>query len=403
MATSMATGPLTSLNVLGLNSGTSMDGIDAGLFKITPLSGDRPADGKCPALKVELISSELIAFQDDLKCALEALVAGKQTDLRTICLVNSALGQVFGAAASKVVEQSRKNGIDVDLIGSHGQTLWHEPVSSKFWGVDTAGTLQLGDPAYVAALSGVTTVGDFRTYDMAFGGQGAPLVSFADEVLFGHDGEPVGVLNLGGIANITVVKDGVSVMAFDTGPASVLIDEAMRILYQLEYDKDGQIAASGQVIEAFVEQFLSQPYFKLTPPKSTGRELFGRAMAQELVQNWRSQNIAAADIVATLTAITARSIAQSYRDFIAPQVALSKIVLGGGGAYNATLIKQLKAYWPGPLVLAEHEDFGVSAKFKEALLFALLAYTTYFGIPNNVPLCTGATRRVCLGKIVSAN
>lgn len=403
MATSMATAPLTSLNVLGLNSGTSMDGIDAGLFKITPVDSKRPADGKCPALKVELISSQLFAFQDDLKIALEALVAGKQTDLRTICLVNSALGHVFGEAASKVVEQSRKNGIGVDLIGSHGQTLWHEPVSSDFWGMQTSGTLQLGDPAYVAALSGVTTVGDFRTYDMAFGGQGAPLVSFADEVLFGHDGAPVGVLNLGGIANITVVKDGVSVMAFDTGPASVLIDEAMGVLYQREFDQDGEIAAKGKVNDSLVEQFLSQPYFKLKPPKSTGRELFGRTMAQELVRSWSEQNIAAADIVATLTAITARSIALAYTDFIAPHVALDKIVLGGGGAANKTLLKQLVQSWPTPLALAQHEDFGVSAKFKEALLFALLAYTTYFGIPNNVPLCTGATKRVCLGKIVNAN
>ncbi len=403
MATSMTTAPLTSLNVLGLNSGTSMDGIDAGLFKITPLSLERPSGGKCPALKVELISSQLIAFQDELKVALESLVANKQTDLRTICLVNSALGHVFGEAASQVVEQSAKAGIKVDLIGSHGQTLWHEPVASPFWGLSTAGTLQLGDPAYVAALSGVTTVGDFRTYDMAFGGQGAPLVSFADEVLFGQGTEPVGVLNLGGIANITVVKDGLSVMAFDTGPASVLIDEAMRLLYQKEYDKDGAVAASGQINESLVKTFLEQPYFKAVPPKSTGRELFGRAMAAELVQKWQCQHVSDKDIVATLTAITARSISAAYRDFVAPQVTLNKIVLGGGGAANKTLLKELTASWPGPLTLAQHEDFGVSAKFKEALLFALLAYTTYFGIPNNVPLCTGATRRVCLGKIVNAN
>lgn len=404
---------LKSLNVLGINSGTSMDGIDAGLFRIGPdnsAAGGSHRDDACPPLKVEFLFSELIPFEPGFKRNLERFVAGggRDCDLRTVCLIHSALGEIFAEAALRVVKQARSKGLTVDLIGSHGQTIWHEPRSSNFWGVNTSGTLQLGDPAYVAARTGVTTVGDFRTYDMAFGGQGAPLVSFADEVLFGQRGQSIGILNLGGIANVTVLDgNGQAVMAFDTGPANVLIDEAMRILYQRDYDENGQVAASGVVNEKYAAQVLKMDYFHMEPPKTTGRELFGRELASKLVEEWQANDVSDADIVATLTAITARSVAFAYRDFVAKKYPLNKLVLGGGGAENETLKRMMKEAWHadnsnGPLELASHEDYGISAKFKEALLFALLAYTRYFDIPNNVPCCTGASRRVSLGKIVTS-
>lgn len=435
---------LKSLNVLGLNSGTSMDGIDAALFKITPgraLDGEksyRQAAGKeanaqacgvslevMPSLgsgviggvisgtinspegpsiplSFELLHSELVPFETAFKRKLEEFVSGGRLDLKSVCLAHSALGSVFGRAAQHVQRAARRLGHEVDLIGSHGQTVWHEPRSSSFWGMDTTGTLQLGDPAYVAALTGVTTVGDFRTFDLACGGQGAPLLSFADEVLFGKRGEPCAVLNLGGIANLTVIsEEGQAVMAFDTGPANVLIDEAMRKLYGQDFDQDGKVALSGTVDQMRLKSMLEQEsYFKMPPPKTTGRELFSKNRALALVEEWTNADLAPADIVATLTAFTAHSLVQNYVMHIKPHYRLRKLILGGGGAYNPVLLDMIKTNWGEPVDLLMHEDFGVSAKFKEALLFALLAYTTYFGVPNNVPVCTGAKRRVCLGKLV---
>ena len=191
-------------------------------------------------------------------------------------------------------------------------------------------------------------------------------------------------------------------MAFDTGPANVLIDEAMRILFGREFDEGGAVAGAGTVNEAVLSDLLKEEYFHLAPPKTTGRELFGRKRASELVERLRAESIGPEDIVATLTALTARSIADAYKNFVASRVKIKKLVLGGGGAENPTLTSLLQKYWDGELTLYRHEDYGISTKFKEALLFALLAYTTYFSIPNNVPSCTGASRRVCLGKIVKA-
>ncbi|MBP9093414.1 anhydro-N-acetylmuramic acid kinase [bacterium] len=402
---------LKSLNVLGLNSGTSMDGIDAAVFSIGPDRG-APAepvavasgsDLYLPALKMELLHSELVEFAPTFKHQLARLVAEGQTDLRQMCLLNASLGEIFAQASLQVIRSARRKGIEIDLIGSHGQTIWHAPDLSQFWGMSTAGTLQLGDPSVIAARTGVTTIGDFRTADVALGGQGAPLTSFADQVIFGKSRTALGVLNLGGIANITVIDDrGQAVMAFDTGPANVLIDEAMRILYQQEFDENGAVAASGTANARILKELLALPYLHLPPPKTTGRELFGRSMATTLVEQWQANDISPADIVATLTAYTAASIVTAYEQFIAPEVVLGELVLAGGGEANSTLVGMLTSMWPTALTIRRHEDFGVSPKFKEALLFALLAYTTSFGIPNNVPACTGATKRICLGKLARA-
>jgi anhydro-N-acetylmuramic acid kinase len=255
----------------------------------------------------------------------------------------------------------------------------------------------------IAARTGVAVIGDFRTRDVANGGQGAPLVAFADEVLFGGDGETTGVLNIGGIANITVIDEhGEAIMAFDTGPGNMLIDRIVEQSFQKDFDENGKIAASGKVDRAWVDEILQQPYFSEKPPKTTGRELFGFAFADALMEEGQKRGLSKEDIVASVTAVTSISVAEAYKRFVEPQLRLEKLVLGGGGADNAILTKGLVAAWPHPIKLKRHEDFGVSTKFKEALLFALLAYTTHFGIPNNVPQCTGADARVCLGKICRA-
>jgi len=391
---------LRSLNVIGLNSGTSMDGIDAALFSIKPRSQASAggSDGAIPALDVELLASTLEEFPTEFRRGLQKLIASGDTSLQKVCLLNTALGEVFARACQKLIRSVPQ--IDVHLIGSHGQTVWHAPNHADLWSVSTSGTLQLGEPAILAARTGIPVVADFRPADMANGGQGAPLVSFADAVLFGADKIATAVLNIGGIANFTLINDkGVAAMAFDTGPGNMLIDRAMIRLYGKDFDRDGAVAMSGKVDENLLACLLSHSYFHQSPPKTTGRELFGDAYADDLIDKARESGTANADLVATLTALTARSIAAGYADFAMPVCRVSRLILGGGGADNAYLVDLIRKYWPHEVKVLRHEDCGISTKFKESLLFALLAYTTYHGIPNSVPACTGAAKSVCLGKL----
>lgn len=388
---------LKPLNVIGLNSGTSMDGIDAALFRISPAEGFSASK---PRLETKLIASDLYEFEPAFQKKLKSLVAKGQASLNETCRLNVAIAEVFAAAVLQLLKKAQLSTTDVDLIGSHGQTIWHAPDYKNFWGVPTRATLQLGDPSVIAARTGIPVVADFRTKDMAYGGQGAPLVAFADEVLFGQDGIESGILNLGGIANITVIdKSGEAIMAFDTGPANMIIDQAAKVFFNTECDMNGSFAAKGKVNEQLLSELMQHPYFKLKPPKTTGREDFGKQYTDPLLDRLEKENIAKEDILATLTALTAKSIAESYKNFIAPQVRIKRLVLGGGGTENETLKKMLLQYFPDKITLHKHEDFGISSKFKEALLFAILAYTTHFGIANNVPSCTGASRKVSLGTI----
>lgn len=389
---------LRPLNVIGLNSGTSMDGIDAALFSIRP----RPdANGNCssiPALDVELLASTLEEFPSEFRRGLQKLIASGDTSLQRVCLLNTALGEVFAKACQKLIRSVPQ--IDVHLIGSHGQTVWHAPAHTDLWTVSTSGTLQLGEPAILAARTGIPVVADFRPADMANGGQGAPLVSFADAVLFGADKIATAVLNIGGIANLTVINDkGVALMAFDTGPGNMLIDRAMLRLYGKDFDEGGAVAKSGKVDANLLDRLFAHPYFHEAPPKTTGRELFGDRYADLLIDETQASGMSTADLVATLTALTARTIAVGYKDFARAQCEVSRLILGGGGADNAHLVELIRQYWPHEIKILRHEDCGISTKFKESLLFALLAYTTYHGIPNSVPACTGAARSVCLGKL----
>lgn len=388
------------MNVIGLNSGTSMDGIDAALFSIKPRSqaNGNSGDGGIPALDVELIASTLEEFPAEFRRGLLKLIASGDTSLQKVCLLNTALGEVFAKACQKLIRSAPQ--VDVHLIGSHGQTVWHAPNRTDLWTVSTSGTLQLGEPAILAARTGIPVVADFRPADMANGGQGAPLVSFADAVLFGSDKIATAVLNIGGIANLTLINEkGVAVMAFDTGPGNMLIDRAVNRLYGKDFDKDGKIARSGKVDKPMLERLLAHPYFHQSPPKTTGRELFGDSYADMLIDQAKDAGLSNEDLIATLTSLTSRSIAAGYEQFAMSECRVSRLILGGGGADNAFLIDSLKQYWPHEVKVLRHEDCGISTKFKESLLFALLAYTTYHGIPNSVPACTGAAKSVCLGKL----
>jgi anhydro-N-acetylmuramic acid kinase len=394
---------MRQLYVIGLNSGTSMDGIDAALFSIAPSANPETTNGLAPALETELVHSLLYPFDKQFQRRLQATVASTAITWENACLLNTALGELFADAALRLIRESRDRVERVDLIGSHGQTLWHSPLEKNFWGVRTSGTLQLGEPSVIAARTDIPVVADFRAADMAMGGEGAPLVSFADQVLFGHSGVATGVLNLGGIANITALDlTGAAIMAFDTGPGNMLIDKAMSTLFNQDFDDRGAVARSGKVDQQWLQILMSNPYFERVPPKTTGREQFGFACANAALEQAQQRGIKGADVIATLTALSTESIARAYERFVLPRVQIERLIIGGGGGENIVLMDGLAARWPHPIKIFPHEKYGISTKFKEALLFALLAYTTYFNVPNNVPACTGASRRVCLGKIVPA-
>lgn len=388
---------LKTLNVIGLNSGTSMDGIDAALFRITPANGTSASKLQ---LSAEMLASDLFEFDPDFQKRLKNLVAKGQASLNDTCRLNVAIAEVFAQAVHQLLKKANLSTTDVDLIGSHGQTIWHAPDYKNFWGVPTRATMQLGDASVIAARTGLPVVSDFRVKDMAYGGQGAPLVAFADEVLFGKEQIATGILNLGGIANITVIdSSGSARMAFDTGPGNMIMDQLAKKFFNSDCDFQGQFAAKGRINEKWLNELLKHPYFKAKPPKTTGREDFGKQFTDTLVTYIDKEKIAREDAMATATALTAKSISEAYAHFIQPQVQIERLVLGGGGAENTTLKEMLVKFWPHKITICKHEDFGISTKFKEALLFAILAYTTHFGIANNVPSCTGASRKVSLGSI----
>jgi anhydro-N-acetylmuramic acid kinase len=299
------------------------------------------------------------------------------------------LGEVFAAAVKRVIGE--ENIPDLDLIASHGQTIYHLVEPGR-----TRGTLQMGEPAVIAERTGITVAADFRPADMAAGGEGAPLVAHFDALFFGGD-RVRALQNIGGIANVTFVAPGMTPYAFDTGPGNALLDSAARLLYDEPCDRDGQHAAGGDVDEYLLSSLLAHPYFRRSPPKSTGRETFGDAFATEAIARGKESGSAGDDIMATLTALTAKSIAGAYRRFGPPGI--EEVVLSGGGAHNPALVEAIRRRLPG-VAVRRHEEFGIPGDAKEAVAFALLGYETLLGLPGNLPACTGAAHPVILGKLV---
>jgi anhydro-N-acetylmuramic acid kinase len=375
------------VKVLGLMSGTSADGIDAALTDIT---------GAPPHLNARLILHTHIAFTSEQRAEIFALFDPSTGSVDRICHMNFQLGEWFAAAALQAVAQANLKPTDIDLIGSHGQTIYHavdadSPIKS---------TLQIGEAAVIAARTGITTVADFRVADVAAGGQGAPLISYIDWLLLRHESRCRAIQNIGGIANVTYLAPGddSAVIAFDTGPGNMLIDAAVNSATDGEqtYDEDGAWAASGKVDRALLAELMAHPFLSRRPPKTTGREQFGVHYANELWSRAQSQGISDADLVATLTAFTAKSIADAYRRFL-PQMP-DEVILGGGGAKNPILLALLREALD-PIAVTTHEALGIPDDAKEALAFAVLAYETLHGRAGNLPNCTGASRRTVLGKI----
>lgn len=388
--------------VAGVMSGTSADGIDVAIAEIT----GAPAPGR-PRLRVAQRAFATVSWPDDIRALIFDLFAGKAGP-DGLCRANFLLGETFARAVLEVLNQAGMTPDMLDLIGSHGQTVWHDVAGGR-----VTSTLQIGEPAVLAARTGVTTVANFRVADVAVGGQGAPLVSTFDwhmlrppPKLNRVEGGWRAVQNIGGIGNVTLLPPpGVEAppLAFDTGPGNVLLDwaAAQATGGQLAYDRDGALARQGRVDESLVARWLAHPYFRQQPPKTTGRELFSTQLAGTWQREATAAGLSPAGFVATLTALTAASIADAYDRYAPGPVA--QVVVGGGGARNPALMAELKRRLATILRrqvdVCTHEALGIDADAKEALAFALLAYLCVTGKPGNVPACTGATRPQLLGQI----
>ncbi len=366
---------------ISMMSGTSLDGIDACLVNIYD------------DLSFKILESHSISYPKDVrKKLLEA--ANNNSHTSDICFLNFVVGELFAKCANELIQKSNIKKESIDFISSHGQTVFHIPEEKELDGIKTKSTLQIGDISVISEKTGILTVGDFRTKDIAAGGFGAPLVPFADEILFGKEKNRA-IQNIGGISNVTVISKDTDTFAFDNGPGNMLIDYFVNKLFDLPFDEDGKIASKGNVDEIWLKELLKEAYYSLTPPKTTGRELFNDLYAEKIYKSAPENKY---DVISTITNLTAKTIYDSYKNFVMPKTEIQEIVLGGGGAYNKTLIKFLQEYF-GEIPIKTHEDFDIPNKLKEALAFAYLGFFTLNKKPNNLPNCTGAKNPVVMGKI----
>ncbi len=382
---------MQKLNIIGLNSGTSLDGVDAAICSIE----------KRDKFYINYLNGTVLDYPDIFRKKLKKILTNNSIGLYDLCMINAQLGDYFLDATKKIIKESSLNLSDIHLIGSHGQTFWHSPNKVNFLGRPTKATLQLGDPSIIAEKTKIPVVCDFRVQDICADGQGAPLIAFLDKVLFGSDNISSGILNVGGIANITYINSRNQVkMAFDTGPGNMIIDQAAKLLYGKEYDENGYLASLETYDKDTLDELMQSKYFSQTPPKTTGRELFGYTYANDLLNKLDKYKLSKEKIMATVTAFTAYSICDAYKKFILSEEPITRLIISGGGAYNKTIIKLLHDFFPHKIDIISHDLFNIPIKFKEAVLFALLAYTRYFEIPNNIPLITGAKSKVIMGKII---
>jgi anhydro-N-acetylmuramic acid kinase len=379
--------------VAGLMSGTSMDGVDAALLHVDA-HPDHPT--------AELIEFVTLDYPDELREALEDMAIGHQTTAEEVATVNTGVGVTFSGS---FFEACRRAGLDpgsVDFIGSHGQTVAHVPPDNTA-GSPVVGTLQLGSPATIAALTGVTTVGDFRSGDLALGGQGAPLAPYADYLLRRSESSSRIILNIGGIANLTYLPRGcgpADVIAFDTGPGNMVVDSLFQAMFPGEgrFDTSGSRAKQGQVSSELLDEFLKNPYFKKPPPKSTGHRDFGRPFAWRFQTRAEQMGLKRADILASGVELTTRTIALSVKTFVKSRGNVDAVYVSGGGAHNEAVFDSLVTQLGGIPCLPV-DELGIPADAKEAVDFAILARETLMGRPNVLPAVTGASNALVLGVI----
>ncbi|WP_223067123.1 anhydro-N-acetylmuramic acid kinase [Paenibacillus caui] len=381
--------------VIGLMSGTSLDGIDAAIVHI---------DGSGLTAKAKLLHFHSEPIEAGLRERLKQLCTLEHSDVAAVCGMNAYLGERFAEAALKAIEGAGLKRERIDLVSSHGQTVWHIPEASEDDPYQGKSTLQIGDLSVIAKRTGLPVVGDFRPADMAVGGQGAPLVPYGDLILFKDKVKGRILQNIGGIGNCTALAPDArpkDVFAFDTGPGNMIIDEIVFMLSEgrLTYDDEGRWASQGTPDERLVSECMSHPYFEMEPPKSTGRELFGKAYAVRFAEAAERLGVSRKeDIVASAALFTARSIADSYKRFVVPKVQVDEVIVTGGGARNRTLLNYLARELPGRKILTSKE-LGFDDDAKEAVIFALLGNDFMHGIANNLPSATGASRPTVMGKL----
>jgi anhydro-N-acetylmuramic acid kinase len=404
----------TAMVVAGVMSGTSADGINVALVRIgegSTKGGSREtlatASGgrgqECPLHTIKLVGHAEFSYPARVRAGVLAAMNAKAAQVADLARLNFLLGELY---ADAVLAAERQFRVKADLVGCHGQTLYHQGEARMFLGRRVAATWQTGEGAVVAARVGVPVVSDFRPPDMAAGGKGAPLVPYLDYLLFGDPKIGRIVQNVGGIANLTAIPAGAGtgrVFAFDTGPGNMVIDAVTETLYGKAFDRGGKIAASGKAIGSVLDRMLGAKFFRAKPPKTAGREEFGREFVREFLQ--RCGRGRKQDVVATATALTARSIAEAVRRFVIPKASAAKntlreMILSGGGSRNATLVGMLaECLAPLGVQLRFSDEFGLPSEAKEAVAFAVLAYETWNRRPSNVPSATGAKRAAMLGKI----
>ncbi|UCD84874.1 MAG: anhydro-N-acetylmuramic acid kinase [Deltaproteobacteria bacterium] len=383
------------MKVIGLMSGTSADGIDAALTEIR---------GEGLKTKIKLIAFETYSFPRKVRKMILNASDPKTARIDQICHLNFYLGELFAEAARAVAKKAGLGIREVDLIGSHGQTIHHLPREKREGGYKIRSTLQIGEPSIIAERTGVATVADFRPRDIAAGGEGAPLSPYLHYLLFSNNKKGLAVQNLGGISNITFIpaRAGIKdILAFDNGPGNMLIDGVVERLTQgrSRYDKYGRRAAKGKVNSGLLKQLLKHPFIHQPPPKSTGREQFGARLIDDIIKSAGRKKIPITDLMATITAFTAHCIGISLEKFILPRYQLVEMIVGGGGVGNPVLMSMLKERLK-PLRISTFEDYRLDSDAIEAIAFALLAYETIQSRPGNIPAATGATGSVILGKIV---
>ena len=380
------------MKIIGLMSGTSLDGIDAALCEI---------DGSGENLRAELLHSCTSSFEPFLRARILNLCSSQTANIETIARLDVELGEVFGDAACRLLKQSGARADEISCIASHGQTIGHWPPQNGAPGA----TWQLGDAATIAARTGIAVVANFRAADMAAGGQGAPLVPYVDWCLLRSETTHRIAQNIGGIANATWLRANATlndVRAWDSGPGVMLIDALAQNLKGQSCDFDGACAARGTVSNALLERALAHPFFAIAPPKSCGRAEFGEAFAHKFLADARALSLNVEDILATATRLTARTVTDSCKRF-APEIMDSKmpteIILSGGGARNAALVQMLREEVGNSSTIKLIDEFGIDGDAKEALAFAVLASETLCGAMNTVPAATGARHAVCAGSV----
>ena len=382
--------------VVGLMSGTSVDGIDAALVEI---------GGTDEAPEVRLVAFEDRPWPEEVRRQIFPLFRPETATVDKISYMNFLMGEIYAQSVSSVVEKAGLTLADIDLIGSHGQTIWHAPEVCGKDGFPVSFTVQIGEGSVIAARTGVPTVSDFRVADMAVGGQGAPLVPFSEYLLYRRPGETILLQNIGGIGNMTVLpgdEGPEAVYAFDTGPGNMIIDAVVSALTggAKTYDAGGAMAAEGRVDEALLAMLQQDPYYDMPLPKTTGRELFGVQYVGKILDYQRAHGLSDADVLATVTDLTAWSIADGYARYVLPKRQAAELVVGGGGSYNATLLGFLRTrFAPYGVQVRTQEDLGWSSDAKEAVAFAIMADCCVREKPNVLPSVTGAKAAAIMGKI----